>query len=189
MAGLIRGALAAALIAGLGAGCGGSGAGGSSTMRPSTAKVSATAYVTALCQAVAPFEKAVATHSGALDRSSSSTPAADKAELVAYLTALAKDDDAAVDRLDAAGIPEVDGGSTFAAAILSTFTRVRTALTRSEARAAGLPTSSQALYGTSASQLTSAVKTSLGQLGSGFSKTSNRALDQAAAKVSACHTL
>jgi hypothetical protein len=178
-------ALAGLLVAVLGAGCGGA----SSRGGVSAVKVSATTYVTTLCQAVAPFEKAIAAGAKSLDSAGTESAAADKAALASYFGTLAHDSAAAVDKLKDAGVPDVNGGSAFATAIDSTFTRVSTALSHSQTLAANLPTSSSGAFEAGASQLDSAVKTSLGQLGSGISTQKNEALNQAAAKVSACHRL
>jgi hypothetical protein len=179
-------ALAALLIAVLAAGCGGSSA---KSGQVSSAHVSATAYVTSLCQAVAPFEKAIASGAKALDSVGSESAGADKAALATYFGTLASDSSAAASRLNGAGVPAVTGGSAFATAIRTTFTRVSAALSRSRTLAGNLPTSSAAAFETGADKLAGAVKTSLGQLGSGISTQHNQALNQAAAKVSACHTL
>ena len=183
MARLSATAIAAVLVLGLLAGCGGS------SPASSSAPVTATAYVTALCQAVGPFEKDVATRSGALSATKSTTLAAGKAELVSYLGALSDASASAAARLRAAGLPDVAGGPAFARAIVTTFTRVHTALSRSHGLAAKLSTTSAAAYSSGAAALSSAVKSSLGRLGSGLSTHSNKALNEAAAKVAACHTL
>jgi hypothetical protein len=178
----------ATLLALMLGGCGGSSSNAASA-QVSTAKVSATAYVTSLCQAVAPFEKQVASGASALNSKGSSTLAADKARLAGYFAELARDSSGAVGKLDRAGVPDVSGGAAFAAAIRSTFARVNTALSRSQTLAANLSTASAAAFTSGADKLASAVKSSLGQLGSGLSTKKSQALTQAAAKVSACHTL
>lgn len=153
------------------------------------AKVSAARYVTALCQAVGPFERDVVARSAALTGAGSVTPTKGKALLVDYLRRLSSDSAAAVDKLGGAGTPTVNGGARFANTILSTFTRLKRALLRSEQVAAQLPTSSEPAFKRSAGTLATAVKDSVGQLGQGLSAKSNKALDAAAAKVGACHAL
>jgi hypothetical protein len=177
-------ALAAVVSAGLVAGCG-----GSSNAKTTSSGVSATAYVTALCQAVAPFEKDVASRSSALSNTSALTASAGRTELVSYLDALAKDSARAVTKLKAAGTPQVTDGATFAKELLSTFTRLDTAMDRARTLAGQLSTSSPAAFKTGATQISTAVEASLGSLGSGLSTKNSKALNQAAAKVSACHTL
>ncbi len=187
MARLSAVALAAMLVALVTAACGG--ASSAHSTQVSTAKVSATAYVTTLCQSVAPFEKEIASGSSALSREGSKTLTADKARLSAYFSALARDSSGAVGKLNRAGVPDVSGGARFAATLRSTFIRVDTALNRARTLASQLSTSSPSAFTSGANKLAAAVKTSLGQLGSGLSATKNSALSQAAAKVSACHTL
>jgi hypothetical protein len=155
----------------------------------STAKVSATAYVSALCQAVAPFEKDVQAKSGALNSSAAVTATKGKQELVGYLGALSSDSNRAVTRLRAAGVPTVSGGAAFAGTILTTFSKLNAALSRSEHLAAALPTANEADFQKGASTLAVAVKDSIGKLGAGLSTSSNKALDSAAAKLSVCHSL
>ena len=176
----LRAALAALLLLGTLAACGGSGA-------PAT--VTPTAYVSALCRAVAPFERDVATASGQLTGSTSTGLAASRARLVSYLSALAGDSATAQHRLDAAGIPAVTGGRTFASTIVSTFSRLHNAFERSVKLASGLPTTDRAQFSAGATQLATAVKESVGQLGAGLSTRSNKVLDQTAAKLAVCHTL
>jgi hypothetical protein len=186
MARLTRGTLAAALIGALAllaGGCGGS----AQPKAPGT--VSPTAYVTALCRAVAPFERDVASRSSDLSNRSALTATAGKNELVSYLRALSADSAQAVAKLRSAGAPTVSDGARFARQLLATFTKLNRALTRSQKLAAQLSTTNLASYRAGAMQLTSAVKTSVGALGAGLSTQGNKALNQAAAKVSACHTL
>lgn len=179
----LRGPLVAVLVLGLLlSGCGGA-------RIPSTNRVTPTAYVTALCEAVGPFERDVAARSGSLTSTSSLTPAAGRSELVSYLGALSRDSRQAVARLGAAGVPAVSGGNGFAATILSTFRRLELTLGRSEKLAAALPTTSQAAFRSAAVTLATAVRDSLGRLGVGLSTKGNRVLDAAAAKVPACHAL
>ncbi len=182
MARVSRAALAVTLIAGLVAGCGGA-------SKTSSSTVSATAYVTALCQAVAPFERDVASRSSDLSNRASLTATAGKHELVSYLGALSDDSSHAAAKLKAAGAPQVTGGASFARRLLATFTRLGTALARSKQLASQLSTSDAASFQVAATRLTRAVEASVGTLGTGLSTTSNQALDRAAAKVSACHTL
>jgi hypothetical protein len=178
------GVLALALAsAALLAGCGGSSSGSSRT------QVSPTAYVSALCEAVAPFERDVATRSGQLSATASATPSVSKTRLVAYLGALAQDSSAAVTKLDHAGIPNVSGGPAFARTIVSTFSRLQRALARSRTLATALTTTSPARFAAGATQLATAVKESVGQLGTGLSTRSNPVLDRTAAKLAVCHTL
>jgi hypothetical protein len=155
----------------------------------STATVSPVRYVTALCQAVAPFEQDVAARSGALKSSASTTAAKGKTELVGYLGALSADADAAVAKLRTAGLPQVSGGTAYAHTILTTFTRLDTAMSRAKALAATLPTTSTTAFRSAATRLATAVKDSLSDLGRGLNSQSNRTLDADAAKQSACHSL
>jgi hypothetical protein len=182
----VSAALAALVITVLAAGCG---SGAKSSTGGSTARVSPSAYVTALCTAVAPFEKDVASRSGALSRSTSTTASQGKTELVSYLGALSSDADAAVAKLRAAGVPQVSGGAAYAKTILTTFTRLDTAMSRARKLAATLPTASPSAFQSSATKLATAVKDSVSDLGSGLNSESNKTLDADAAKQTACHSL
>ncbi|HET9073651.1 MAG TPA: hypothetical protein VFN48_03660 [Solirubrobacteraceae bacterium] len=167
------------LMLGLAA-CGGSG---------SPAKVTPTAYVSALCRAVAPFERDVATASSHLTGAASQSLTASRDRLVSYLGALAQDSATAQHRLSAAGVPDVKDGAAFASTIVSTFSRLHNAFARSVKVASGLPTTNRAAFSVGATQLATAVKESVGQLGAGLSTRSNPVLDRTAAKLAVCHTL
>ena len=175
----VRAALAACLLLLALAACGGSGA----------AKVTPTAYVSALCRAVAPFERDVAAASGQLTGATATSLAASRARLVSYLGSLAQDSATAQHRLSAAGVPDVKDGTAFATTIVSTFSRLHNAFVRSVKLASGLPTTDRTQFSAGAAQLATAVKESVGQLGAGLSTKSNKVLDQAAAKLAVCHTL
>jgi hypothetical protein len=176
-------ALAAVCVALAGAACGSS----SSSSGVSTAKVSATAYATSLCEALAPFDKEVASSSQALEDVGSLSAVKGKTMLVSFLAGLAGDTSAAVNQLRAAGVPEVNGGATFSQAILKTFTNLQGALGRSEKVAQQLSTTSETAFESGAHELATAVKESVGEIGKGLSTKANPALDAAAAKAAACH--
>ena len=92
-------------------------------------------------------------------------------------------------RLKAAGTPQVSGGGTFARELLGTFTRLDMAMVRARTLASELSTTSPASFEAGATQISTAVKDSVGALGSGLSTKNSKVLNQAATKVAACHTL
>src|SRR5512142_1260054 len=132
-------ALAVALAA-----CGGS----------SSSGVSAGAYVKSICQAVGPFEKDVQSRSAQISNLSAGTSAAQgKKALQDFLSAVVADTDTAINKLKAAGTPNVKNGKQIEAAIVSAFTQLKTALSAANKSAASLPTASPQAFKTAAQAL------------------------------------
>jgi hypothetical protein len=173
--------LCAVLVAAGLAACGSSGSGSSG--------VSATAYATAICKAVVPFEKDVATRSSALDLTTIKSASDGKTALQGFLAAIAADTTTAVGQLKAAGTPNVTNGDKIAAAIVSAFSQLGTALTSAAKQAQTLPTNSPAAFRTAASSLGANVRNSMGSIGKSLGGLRSPALEAAAKKVAACQTL
>jgi hypothetical protein len=172
-------ALAAAVVL---AGCGGSGSSGSS-------KVSATAYATALCKAVGPFERDIYSRQSALKIADVRSAAQGKAALSGFLSALAADTARAKRQMTGAGVPDVSGGSKIAATLVAMFARLQSAMDSAATQAAKLPTASSKAFRSAAVGLTKDVQNSVGDLGSGLGSARSGALEKASRKVAACQSL
>jgi hypothetical protein len=165
-----------AMVAGL-TGCGGSSA---------PAKVTATAYVTAVCGTVGPFEQQLTSRSKAFNPSDIKTPAEGRAVLKTFLSGVAADTDKALSRLKAAGTPEVTGGAHIYSQIVSAFTSLDTTMKQAAGDAAKLPTTTNAAFKTAATSLVSTVRGSLKTIGPSLRGLKSAALIKAARKSPAC---
>jgi hypothetical protein len=168
-----------ALVAGL-VGCGGS---------SPPPKVTAAAYVGAVCGTVGPFEKQLTTRSQAFNPSAIKTPAQGRAVLKTFLSGVAGDTDTALSRLKAAGIPKVTGGANIYTRIVSAFTSLDTTMKQAAHDADTLPTTNDAAFKTAATKLVSTVQRSLKTIGPSLSGLKSSALITAARKAPACVAL
>jgi hypothetical protein len=156
----------------------------------SSSGVSAGAYVKSICQAVGPFEKDVQSRSAAISNLGSGTSAAQgKKALQNFLSAVVADTDAAINKLKAAGTPNVNNGKQIEAAIVSAFTQLKTALTTANKSAASLPTSSPQAFKTAAQQLGSTITSSMSGIGSSLNNLKSADLEAAAKKEAACQSI
>ena len=172
-------ALAGVLATAIGVvGCGG----GSS-------KVSATAYVRAVCNAVGPFEQQVAARSNALDPQSIKSPAQGKVALQSFLSAIAGDTATALAKLRAAGTPNVGNGTQIQGTIVAAFEQLDRAMKGAAKSADALPTASPSAFQAAATTLGTTVRSSMNGIGSSLSELRSPALQQAAVKEPACSRL
>jgi len=155
----------------------------------SSSTVSASAYVKSICQSVGPFEKDVQARSNALNLSSVTSPAQGKQALQGFLGAIASDTNQAVDKLKAAGTPNVSNGKQISTAIVGAFTQLHTALSNAVTSADALPTDSAQSFRTAAVNLGTTVRNSMNGIGSSLSGLKSPALETAAKKEPACQTL
>ena len=155
----------------------------------SSTGVSAATYVKAVCNAVGPFEKDVASRSGALNPTTIKSPAQGKTALQGFLSAVASDTDKALAQLKAAGAPDVGNGSKIESAIVAAFTQLDTAMKTAANNANSLPTTSPTAFQAAATTLGTTVKNSMNGIGSSLSGLKSSALEKAAAKEPACSSL
>jgi hypothetical protein len=154
--------------------------------------VSAKAYATSVCRALAPFERQIAAGSAALDPvgSSNTTAAQRKRMLERFLGQTANASDAAVAGLKAAGHPEIRNGQKIANAFVTAFTRLANAMDSAATASRKLPTNSPTAFKAAATSIGNSVRRSVGGgVEAGLAGLRSRALESAAAKVAACHAL
>jgi hypothetical protein len=161
------------------AACGSSGSSGSTPA----------AYVKSICQAIGPFEKTVSSRSSALNLSTIKSPADGKKALQGFLSAVASDTDAAVNKLKAAGTPNVSNGKEVSQAIVGAFTALKAALSKAASQAGSLPTTSPDAFKTAAQALGTSVQSSMGGIGSSLGNLKSPALESAAKKEPACQNI
>jgi hypothetical protein len=161
--------------------CAGCGSSGSSNVSPAN-------YITAVCSAISPLMRDVASRSQALKSSTSASAAQAKTTLEGFLAAIERDSDAVLAKIRAARTPDISNGKTVAATIVTAFTELRDAMHAAAAKASSLPTDSAASYNAAAQALIVSVKASLDKIGQpgGFS---NPDIEKAAAKDPACKNL
>jgi uncharacterized phage infection (PIP) family protein YhgE len=174
--------LAAALAAVFAlAACGGS---SSSTVTPA-------AYVHAVCQAVGPFESDVVKKSAALNLSNINSPAQGKTALQGFLTSVSNDTKQALNKLKAAGTPNVKNGKQIANAISGAFAQLDTTMTGAVKQAQALPVNNVTAFKAGAQKLGTTVRTSMSNIGTNLSSGTLKSpqLEQAAAKDGTCKSL
>jgi hypothetical protein len=152
-----------------------------------SSKVSANKYVAAICSAISPLEKDIATRSSALNNATAANAAQAKKTLQGFLTAVEQGSANALSKIKAAGTPDISGGKTVAATIVRAFTELRDAMRVAVTKSNSLPTDSPASFKTAAQALGASVRGSLNNIDS--SGLSNPALEKAAANEPACKSL
>jgi hypothetical protein len=162
------------------AACAGCGSSGSS-------KVSASNYVSAVCSAIAPLEKDVVTRSSALDNATAANATEAKKTLQEFLIAVEQGSSHALDKIKAAGTPDISDGKAVAGTIVQAFTELRDAMRVAVTKSHSLPTDSPASFKTAAQALGASVRGSLNKINS--SGLSNPDLEKAAANQAACRRL
>jgi hypothetical protein len=178
----LRAALVALASAVALAGCGGSSGASSSG-------VSANTYVKAICTAVGPFEKDVATRSNALNSAKLTSAAQGKKAVQSFLAAVSSDTDKALSRLQAAGTPDVAHGETISATIVKAFQQLKQAIGSASEQAKSLSTSSPQAFKNGANQLGGTVRSSLSGISNSLGKLQSAELAKAAAKEPSCTAL
>jgi hypothetical protein len=157
----------------------------------SASGVSPSAYVKSVCTSVGPFEKDVVSRSSALDLTTIKNAAQGKTALKGFLSAVAADTHRAYAALQAAGVPSVKNGKSIAGAIVGAFGQLDGTMTTAVKQADSIPTNSPAAFKTAAQNLGTTVRTSMAKIGTNLqtSTLKSPALEQAAAKETACKTL
>jgi len=175
--GSLRSVLATLLAVAVCAGCGSS----------DSSKVSASHYVNAVCSAIAPLEKNVATRSSALNNTTAANAIEAKKTLQGFLIAIEQDAANALSKIQSAGTPDISGGKAVAATIVKAFTELRDAMRVAVTKSKSLPTDSPASFKTAAQALGGSVRAALSNIDS--SGLSNPDLEKAAANDPACKSL
>jgi hypothetical protein len=152
----------------------------------SSSKVSAAAYVKAVCSAISPLQRDVETRTKALS-APAANPVDAKQTLQGFLSAVGEDADRAVTRIRSAGTPDIHNGESVAAEIVRTFSQLRDAMRTAAVKANSLPTDSISSYKAAAQALNTSVRGSLNNIDA--SGLSNPDIERAAAKEPACKAL
>ena len=157
----------------------------------SSSGVAPSAYVRAVCTAVGPFEKDVVTRSSALNLTTINNPAQGKTALQGFLKAVASDTTQALSKLKAGGTPDVKNGKGIASAITGAFSKLNTTMTQAVKQADSLPTNDATAFKSGAQRLGNSVRSSMSNIGTNLQSNTLKspALEQAAAKESACKSL
>jgi mevalonate kinase len=162
------------------AACAGCGSSGSS-------KVSASKYVSAVCSAISPLEKALVTRSSALNNKTAASATEAKKTLQGFLTAVEQDSSRALNKIQSAGTPDISGGKAVAATVVRAFTELRDAMRVALTKSNSLPTDSPTSFKTAAQSLGASVRASLNNIDQ--SGLTNPDLEKAAANEAACRSL
>ena len=144
------------------ASCGG---GGSKTVDPKT-------YVHSVCGAILDWVNAAKQNSTQLQQitPSGSTAADAKAALGKYIDNLVTATGAALDKLKATGVPDVQNGESVRSALVDSFQSVQAAFTKARQTISNLPTSSRSAFQTATQKLGATLQTSLQGIGSSLNK-------------------
>jgi hypothetical protein len=153
--------------------------------------VSPSAYVKSVCTAVGPFEKDVVSRSSALNLTTIKNAAQGKTALQGFLSAVAADTTSALAKLKAAGVPSIKNGKSIANAIVGAFGQLDGTMSVAVKQAGSIPTNSPSAFKNAAQSLGATVRTSMAKIGTNLQSSTLKspALEQAAAKESACKTL
>jgi hypothetical protein len=181
---LLRSRKTSAVLSVLAIGAGFAGCGGSSSSGKTPE-----AYVKAVCQAIIPFQTDVKAKSSALNVSNLTSPAAGKTALEGFMSAVVADTEQAVNKLKAAGTPNVSNGKTISTAIVNAFNQLKAALQQAQSQTNNLPTNSAAAFKAAAQTLGTSIQTSVGAIGSSLNGLKSPELEKAAKSVAACQSL
>jgi hypothetical protein len=168
---------AAAILAGCGSGGGGR-------------TVAAARYATALCRAIGPFERDLASGAGALQAATMRSPRSGRHVLVSFLAKVGSDTGSAASRLRAVGVPEIRDGARVARDFAALFARLHSALEAALRNARTLPTTTASAFRAAATRLGERVRLTMGDVAAGDVRTlRNPELAAAARRSPACHAL
>jgi hypothetical protein len=139
--------------------------GGSKTVDPKT-------YVHSVCGAILDWVNAAKQNSSQLQQitPSGSTAADAKAALGKYIDNLIAETGAALDKLKAAGVPDVPNGDSVRTAFVDSFQSVQAAFTKARQTISTLPTSSRTAFQSATQKLGATLQTSLQGIGSSLNK-------------------
>ena len=146
--------LAAGLFVGA---CGGDEAGGGG----------AQAYASSVCQAFSTWVNDIQARNNTLTNALSpqSTPSEQKEQLGVFLDSVIQDTDKLISSVNAASVPDVEGGERAAAQIKGAVARAKSSFQNARQQVGELPTNNQAAFDAGAGQIGTQIRTSLGSLG------------------------
>ena len=162
---------------------------GSSKSSASSSGVTAGQYVKAICTAVGPFEKDVASRSNALNSAKLTSASPGKKAVQDFLSAVSTDTNTALSKLQAAGTPNVDNGKTISTTIVSAFKQLKSAIGTALTQANSLSTSSPQAFQKGANALGGTVRSSLSGISTSLGKLKSPDLEKAASKEPSCTAL
>ena len=127
----------------------------------------AQAYASSVCQAFSTWVNDIQTRNNTLTNALSpqSTPSEQKEQLQVFLDSVIQDTDKLIGSVDAAGVPEVEGGERAATQIKSAAERAKSSFENDRQQVGELPTDDQAAFDAAAGQIGTQIRTSLGALG------------------------
>ncbi len=179
-------AIVAAFVLGA---CGGDGGGDEPPAGEDPAEtVTAQEYATDICGALDAWVTASQDRASSLTGvlNPTDTPENRRDVLAGYIDGVIDDTEALLDDVQAAGVPDVDGGEQIAGQIADAFDSVRTELEQTRDDVDALPTDDPAAFTAAATQLGTSIQTSLTAVGTSVSGISEPELNQAFATEPAC---
>lgn len=177
--------IAAALML---AACGG---GDASNGGGSEETVTAQEYASDVCGALDAWVTASRDRAGSLTGvlNPTDTPENRRDVLAGYIDGVIEDTEALLDDVQAAGVPDVEGGEEIAGQIADAFDSVKTELEQTRDDVDALPTDDPAAFTAAATQLGTSVQTSLTAVGTSVGGISQPELNQAFAVEPTCSGL
>jgi len=159
-------------------GCGGS------------SKVSANSYVKGVCTAITGYLTSIRNRENTVKSGATpSSPTQGRQILQSFTNGMLSDTDHAISQLKAAGVPNIGNGDKISSAIVTVFTKVRTALAQAQTQANQLPITTPTAFKSAVTQYVSTFQSSLANVASGLSGLRSPDLVKAAGQTSACQSL
>jgi hypothetical protein len=127
-------------------------------------------YVKDVCTAATTWQSAVVqrTQSLATDLGANPSPETGKQALSSYLNGIVSSTDQLVDRVEAAGTPDLEGGGEASDRVVETFRRFRDAFADAKEKADQLPTDDPAAFQQGASEIGNSINSSIGGISDPF---------------------
>lgn len=168
------------------AACGGGGGGDGSEQT-----VTAQEYASDVCGALDSWVTASRDRAGSLTEvlNPTDTPENRRDVLAGYIDGVIEDTEALLDDVQAAGVPDVEGGEQIAGQIADAFDSVKTELEQTRDDVDALPTDDPAAFTAAATQLGTSIQTSLTAVGTSVGGISEPELNQAFAVEPTCSGL
>jgi hypothetical protein len=155
-----------------------------------SSNVSAATYVKSVCTALGPAIQDIKAKQGALAAlATSNDPAQVKTGLQDFISTAASDLGGAIPKLQAAGTPNISGGSTIQSALVTAFTQLKSALDAASTQAGSLPTNDPNAFKSGAATLGATLQSSLAGIQSGLAGLKAPQLAAAAKAEPACTSL
>ncbi len=142
-----------------------------------------------VCTAVRGWAQDIQTKSGALDLATISNTKQGKTAIEGFFDSAVTDTGTVVSKLQAAGTPDVTNGKKISTALVSSFSRIQTALSQGKTAATSLPTNSPTEFRNAGQKLANNVRQSLSGIGAGLSGLTSSQLESAAKSEPACKPL